>query len=112
MKSFDSQTLSNMSVLTTRTNDDTLVTHMSFAKYLREPGEIEIDPFKSNLFLYAVAAFDEDGEYDGNPDWNVKYHQLLQNFEVSKDSGLETVRGRVSTSPSRKRLRQPKQLGQ
>ena len=30
-------------------------TQMSFTKYLREPEEIEIDPFESTLLLYAVA---------------------------------------------------------
>jgi len=56
------------------TTDQRLVTRMSFAKYLREPGEIGIDPFESTLFLYAVSPLSSvDSEYDSNPKWKHTY---------------------------------------
>jgi hypothetical protein len=63
---------------------------MTFTKFLREPNEIEIDPFKSTLFLYAVATIDEDGEFNDNPDWLANYITLLES---------------VTTTAARKRLR-------
>ncbi|KAL7438909.1 hypothetical protein ACHAXH_006743 [Discostella pseudostelligera] len=44
-------------------------TLLTFAKHLQEPNEIKIEPYGSNLLLFAVATVDDDGEYDGNPEW-------------------------------------------
>ena len=79
LASADKQTLVNGSV-SVAFDDDQLggvisdqgqgvITRLSFGKYLREPNEIEIDPFGVTLLLYAVAAVDSNGEYDGNPEW-------------------------------------------
>jgi hypothetical protein len=45
-------------------------TTLNFIKYLQEPNEVRIDPYGSNLLLFAVATVNGDGEYDGNPEWH------------------------------------------
>ncbi|KAL3758561.1 hypothetical protein ACHAWU_008315 [Discostella pseudostelligera] len=50
-------------------NDSIHRTLLTFAKHLQEPNEIKIEPHGSNLLLFAVAMVDDDGEYDGNPEW-------------------------------------------
>ena len=52
-----------------RANETMHRTQLNFVKYLFEPNEINIDPYGSNLVLFAVAAVNEYGEYDGNPEW-------------------------------------------
>ncbi|KAL7518565.1 hypothetical protein ACHAWX_003379 [Stephanocyclus meneghinianus] len=87
------QTLGNATVAIIGPDDNPLqkpTTTMTFTKFLREPNEIEIDPFKSTLFLYAVATIDEDGEYNDNPDWLANYITLLES---------------ETTTAARKRLR-------
>jgi nitrate reductase NapE component len=77
----DRQTLLNSSIAIVGPDDNPLqkaLTTMTFTKYLIEPEEIEIDPFASTLFLYAVATIDEDGEYNDNPEWVANYVTLLQ----------------------------------
>jgi hypothetical protein len=79
LASADKQTLVNGSVSVVFDDDQLggvisdqgqgVITRLSFGKYLREPNEIEIDPFGVTLLLYAVASVDSSGEYDGNPDW-------------------------------------------
>jgi hypothetical protein len=54
-------------------------TRLSFTKYLRELNEIEIDPYGSTLFLYAVASLDSEGEYNGNPEWQSTTLTFLAN---------------------------------
>eukprot|EP00804_Cyclotella_cryptica_P008835 CCRYP_013066-RA/>CCRYP_013066-RA protein AED:0.01 eAED:0.01 QI:456/1/1/1/0/0/2/438/883 len=75
------QTLGNATVAIIGPDDNPLqkpTTTMTFTKFLREPNEIEIDPFKSTLFVYAVATIDEDGEYNDNPEWLANYITLLE----------------------------------
>lgn len=74
----------------------TLHTQMSFAKYLKEPGEIEIDPYSSTLILYAVATPGDGGtgEYDGNPGWKSTYLTLLSSSSNAKSAGIVRKRGR------------------
>lgn len=62
-----------------------MMTKMSFAKYLREPGEIVIDPYTPILLLFAVASVSSNGKYDGNPKWQSTKLQLLE-------SSSDTVR--------------------
>lgn len=62
-----------------------MMTKMSFAKYLREPGEIDIDPYTPTLLLFAVATVSSNGKYDGNPKWQSTKLQLLE-------SSSDTVR--------------------
>ena len=51
---------------------------MSFGKYLREPGEVEIDPFQSTLLLYAVSSLDDEGDPGvGNPKWRSTFLKFL-----------------------------------
>lgn len=70
-------------------------TRMSFAKYLREPGEIEIDPFDETLLLYAVATLYGDGEYyEGNPNWKVASLIFLEDSDNALQSGLDRKRTR------------------
>jgi len=71
------QTLINASVTTSDDLNQT-VTRLSFAKYLREPGEIEINPMSGpTLILYAVAPIDtSSGLYiNENPQW--KYINMI-----------------------------------
>jgi len=68
-------------------------TVLSFAKYLREPGEIEINPYVSTLLMYVVAPLDGNN-YDGNPEWKSTYLNFLQSSS------------RVKSGPVRKRTRQ------
>ena len=71
------QTLVNATVTTVNESNET-VTRLSFAKYLREPGEIEIKPMSGpTLILYAVAPIDPvSGLYiDENPQW--KYINMI-----------------------------------
>jgi hypothetical protein len=71
------QTLVNASVTTSDDLNQT-VTRLSFAKYLREPGEIEINPMSGpTLILYAVAPIDtSSGLYiNENPQW--KYINMI-----------------------------------
>jgi hypothetical protein len=67
---------------------------MSFAKYLEEDGEIEIDPFGSTLLLYAVSVplDDGSGEYDSNPDWKSTFVTFLDGSDVSVMSGQVRTR--------------------
>ncbi|KAL7547510.1 hypothetical protein ACHAWF_010803 [Thalassiosira exigua] len=98
----DKQTLMNGSVavmdrlasMGITSNQKVIHTTMSFAKYLREPGEIEIDPFGSTLLLYAVAPISDDGTYDDNPEWKYEYYNFL--------SGTADAR----SGPVRQRTRQ------
>jgi len=57
-------------------------TVLEFTKHLVEPrtfGEIEIDPYELTLILYAFAPLDGgDGEFDGNPDWQISYTRFLE----------------------------------
>jgi hypothetical protein len=64
------QTLLNASATTSYDSNQT-ITRLSFAKYLREPGEIEINPLTGpTLILYAVAPIDANGTYvNENPEW-------------------------------------------
>eukprot|EP00984_Skeletonema_dohrnii_P031444 scaffold23959_cov114-Skeletonema_dohrnii-CCMP3373.AAC.1 len=71
------QTLVNASVTTSDDSNQT-VTRLSFAKYLLEPGEIEIKPMSGpTLILYAVAPIDtSSGLYiNENPQW--KYINMI-----------------------------------
>lgn len=68
-------------------------TVLSFAKYLREPDEIEIDPYDSTLLMYAVAPLDGEGNYDGNPKWKSTYLNFSENSAEVK-SGLDRKRKR------------------
>jgi len=99
----DKQTLITGSVSTTNAYldpdgvvFDNMSTKISFVKYLREPGEIEIDPFGSTLLLYAVAAIplDGNGEYDGNPEWMSTYFNFLGSSSNNVKSGLVRKRER------------------
>ena len=69
---------------------------MSFAKYLREPDEIEIDPFESTLLLYAVSTLDDDGGdyYEGNPEWKYTYLTFLDVDADALTLGLDRKRKR------------------
>ena len=76
-------------------------TTLSFAKYLREPGEISVDPYGSTLVLYAVAAMPSgdanDGEYNGNPEWKSAYLTFLDSsssLAMKKSAGEEPDRKR------------------
>lgn len=95
----DKQTLINGSSYILGPNDDALqnpTTQLSFTKYLREPNEIEIDPYKSTLLLYAVASIDDDGNYNDNPDWKFTYVTLLEDgIASSKKKKMEVVRKRL-----------------
>mmetsp|Transcript_34799 Transcript_34799/g.62649 ORF Transcript_34799/g.62649 Transcript_34799/m.62649 type:complete len:271 (-) Transcript_34799:692-1504(-) len=71
-------------------------TKLSFAKYLREPEEIEIDPYESTLLLYVVAPLDNDGGYDGNPEWKYTYLNLLDSSPDVVKSGFDRKRKRPS----------------
>jgi hypothetical protein len=64
------QTLVNASVTTSYESNQT-ITRLSFAKFLREPGEIEIAPLSGpTLILYAVATLDVNGTYVTDyPEW-------------------------------------------
>lgn len=98
MLTLERQTLLNSSIAIIGPDDNPLqkpTTTMTFTKYLIEEDEIEIDPFKRTLFLYAVASIDSDGEYNDNPEWVANYVTLLES-----DATAES-RGRVK----RKRLR-------
>jgi len=64
-------------------------TKMSFTKNLREPDEIEIDPYKPTLMLYAVALLDRGGGYDGNPKWNPTHVNFLN--DSSSDHQTEVL---------------------
>ena len=71
------QTLLNASVTTSDDSNQT-VTRLSFVKYLREPGEIEMKPLGGpTLILYAVAPIDSSsGLYiNENPQW--KYINMI-----------------------------------
>lgn len=71
------QTLVNASVTTSLNESNQTITRLSFAKYLREWGEITIDPLSGpTLILYAVAPVDENGTYtNDNPEW--RYINLI-----------------------------------
>jgi len=72
----EKQTLMNGSTTLVTNPDGQIHTQMYFTKILREPDEIEIDPYAYTLFLYNVASWDGSGEFDGNPEWkdtNVKF---------------------------------------
>ena len=59
------------------TSEDLWRTTLSFGKYLREPGEIQIDPAALTLVLYAVSPADGGPDpADGNPDWTAKSIQF------------------------------------
>ncbi len=95
----DKQTLMNATVVADAYAQDGFltdqrVTRMSFAKYLREPDEIEIRPTEPTLLLYAVSAANES-----NPEWKYTY------LNLSNDSsgGLSAV---SRSGFRRKRLRQ------
>ncbi len=78
LMSDNQQTLLNASVTTSDDDSNQTVTRLSFAKYLREPGEIEINPLGGpTLILYAVAPIDpSSGLYiDENPQW--KYINMI-----------------------------------
>jgi len=62
-------------------------TIVSFEKYLREPNEIEIDPYEPTLLLYAFAPLDVSGEYDGNPEWKYTYLNLLDSSPAVSKAG-------------------------
>jgi hypothetical protein len=70
------QTLVNASTIISYDSNQT-TTRLSFAKYLREPGEIEINPMSGpTLILYAVAPVDANGVFvNENPEW--KYINLV-----------------------------------
>lgn len=77
LMSDNQQTLLNASVTTSDESNQT-VTRLSFVKYLREPGEIEIKPLGGpTLILYAVAPIDpSSGLYiNENPQW--KYINMI-----------------------------------
>lgn len=72
-------------------------TTLSFGKYLREPGEIQIDPAADTLVLYAVSPADGGpGPADGNPDWE----STPIRFDPSQGSGGSTTKSHL-----RKRIR-------
>ncbi len=76
LRNVEMQTLVNasVSIFVDPFSDDSISTlhrtRLNFIKYLQEPNEVRIDPYGSNLLLFAVAAVNGDGEYDGNPGWN------------------------------------------
>jgi hypothetical protein len=74
------QTLGDATVAIVGPDDNPLqkpTTTMTLTKFLREPNEIEIDPFKSTLFLYAGAKIDEDGDNNDSPEWIANYVTLF-----------------------------------
>ena len=80
------------------TGEDLWRTTLSFGKYLREPGEIQIDPAVPTLVLYAVSPADlGPGPADGNPDWEAVSIQ----FDSSQGSGNS-----ITKSHLRKRIRE------
>jgi hypothetical protein len=70
-------------------------THLSFAKYLRELNEIEIDPYGSTLLLYVVALLDMEGEYNGNPEWQSTTLTLLANSSDVRGYGRKRSRHEI-----------------
>jgi hypothetical protein len=79
------QTLVNASVTTSLNESNQTITRLSFAKYLREWGEITIDPLSGpTLILYAVAPVDENGTYvNDNPEWRY-INLILQTWSKRK----------------------------
>jgi len=79
------QTLVNASVTTSLNESNQTITRLSFAKYLREWGEITIDPLSGpTLLLYAVAPVDENGTYvNDNPEWRY-INLILQTWSKRK----------------------------
>ena len=61
------------------------ITTMSFVKYLREPGEVNIDPYASTLLLYAVAPIplDGTGAYDDHQ-WQYTHVQFLGSSDTKR----------------------------
>ena len=73
-------------------------THLTFTKFLREAGEIEIKPYDRTLLLYTVAVPEDnnviDGEYDGNPDWKSTYVTFLEaSSAIAKSEGTSPAGG-------------------
>merc|ERR1719401_304225 len=67
---------------------------ISFGKYLHEPGEIKIDPFQSNLLLYAVSSVDVAADHgDKNPKWRYTSLKFLES-SATDVSRLDLVRTR------------------
>jgi len=100
---FEKQTLMNGSISAINSyltpNDsvsDLMSTRVTFAKYLQEPGEIRINPYRSTLLLYAVAAVTTDGkgEYDGNPEWKETRIKFLESSPDNTKSALVRKRKR------------------
>lgn len=85
------QTLVNASATISLDSNQT-VTRLSFAKYLREPGEIEINPLTGpTLILYAVAPIDASGMYvNENPEW--RYINLILGGSSKRKSSLTRER--------------------
>lgn len=112
MRPYDYQTLTDAWTNTTTNGDGSEITQLAFTKYLKEPGEINLNPFKSTLFLYAVAQLNGRNEYDSNPQWEYTYLQLIDDTAVSRsffsqpNSALDT-----NSDYPRKRLRQPRKSG-
>jgi len=112
MRPYDYQTLTDAWTNTTTDGDGSEITQLAFTKYLKEPGEINLNPFKSTLFLYAVAPLNGRNEYDSNPQWEYTYLQLMDDTAVSRSflSEPNTALDTTSNYP-RKRLRQPRKSG-
>eukprot|EP00956_Cyclotella_meneghiniana_P034502 scaffold105641_cov66-Cyclotella_meneghiniana.AAC.1 len=97
MLPIEKQTLLDSTIAIVGPDDSPLqkpTTTMTFTKYLIEPDEIEIDPFKKTLLLYAVASIDEDGEYNDNPEWIANYVTLLES-DVTAESRNGVTRKRL-----------------
>ena len=95
LRDIDKQTLVNGSTMFVDQGGE-VHTQMFFTKFLREPGEIDIDPYGYTLLLFTVASWDAtSGEYDANPEWQDTTVNFLGSFGKS---GLGSV--------ARKRKRQ------
>jgi hypothetical protein len=104
LSNINKQTLINGSIFTLNasldpdgTVLDSVSTKMSFVKYLREPGEITIDPYKATLLLYAVASplNDGNGGYNNDPEWkHTRLTFLKPNLSNAAKSRLHRKRKR------------------
>ena len=84
LREIDKQTLVNGSTIFVIDQGGEVHTQMYFTKFLREPGEIDIDPYGYTLLLFAVASWDAtSGEYDANPEWQDTTVNFLSSFGKS-----------------------------
>ncbi|KAL7551525.1 hypothetical protein ACHAWF_014711 [Thalassiosira exigua] len=101
LSDIDKQTLINGSVFTVNSylaNPDKGYTRMTFSKYLREPDEIEIDPFGETILFYAVSPIVDFGEYDGKAEWMYTQLKLLDVASEEAEPGRAGKRNRPHIS--------------